>query len=54
MVGFTSTDDYDHQGSKAERDGKFVGLLCDEDNQYDLSEERAKAWVEQLKGEGVL
>lgn len=54
MVGLTSTDDYDHQGSKAERDGKFAGLLCDEDNQYDLSEDRAKAWVEQLKGEGVL
>jgi hypothetical protein len=27
-------------------------LMCDEDNQYDLSEDRAKAWVEQLKGEG--
>ncbi|KAL7531716.1 hypothetical protein ACHAWF_003884 [Thalassiosira exigua] len=52
MMGFTSTEGYDHSNSKAERDGKFVGLMCDEDNQYDLSEERAKAWVEQLKGEG--
>jgi len=26
--------------------------MFDEDNQYDMSEDRAKAWVEQLKGEG--
>jgi len=25
--------------------------MFDEDNQYDMSEDRAKAWVEQLKGE---
>merc|ERR1711865_163974 len=54
MVGLTDTDGYDHSSSKADRDGKFVGLMCDEDNQYDMSEERAKAWVEQLKGEGAL
>ncbi len=52
MFGFTSTDGYDHTDSKAERDGKFIGLMCDEDNQYDLSEDRAKVWVEQLKKEG--
>ena len=53
MVGMTSTDGYDHSASKAEKDGKFVGLMCDEDNQYDQSEGRASAWIEQLKGEGV-
>merc|ERR1712154_68248 len=52
MYGLTPTDGYEHSESKAEKDGKFCGLVCDEDNQYDLSEERAKAWVEQLKGEG--
>merc|ERR1719445_916003 len=52
MMGFTSTDGYDHMASKAERDGKFIGLMTDEDNQNDMSEDRAKAWVEQLKGEG--
>jgi hypothetical protein len=41
MMGATSTDGYDHTSSKAERDGKFCGLLCDEDNQYDMSEDRA-------------
>jgi len=52
VYGFTSTEGYNHADSKAQRDGKFIGLMCDEDNQYDLSEDRAKAWVAQLKEEG--
>merc|ERR1712241_706969 len=52
MFGMTSTDGYNHNDSKALRDDKFCGLMLDEDNQYDLSEDRCKAWVEQLKGEG--
>jgi len=52
IFGLTSTDGYSHAESKAEVDGKFVGLMCDEDNQYDMSEDRAKAWVAQLKDEG--
>merc|ERR1711907_797539 len=52
-VGATSTDGYDHTDSKSIRDGKFVGMPFDEDNQYDMSEERAKSWVEQIKGEGI-
>mmetsp|Transcript_2728 Transcript_2728/g.3944 ORF Transcript_2728/g.3944 Transcript_2728/m.3944 type:complete len:203 (-) Transcript_2728:758-1366(-) len=52
MFGLTPTDGYEHSDSKAERDGKFVGLMLDEDNQYDLSEDRCKAWVAQLKEEG--
>ena len=54
MYGFTSTDGYNHASSKAERDGKFIGQMFDEDNQYDQSEDRAKAWVEQLKSEGFM
>jgi len=52
IFGMTSTDGYNHAASKAEVDGKFVGLMCDEDNQYDESEPRAQAWVAQLKEEG--
>ena len=53
VYGMTSTKGYDHQASKAEIEpGKFCGLLFDEDNQYDLSEARAKAWVQQLTKEG--
>lgn len=52
-MGATSTDGYDHADTKSIRDGKFVGMPFDEDNQYDMSEDRAKSWVDQLKGEGM-
>jgi len=50
-VGYWSTDGYKFNESKAVRDGKFVGLALDEDNQSELTAERIKAWVTQLKGE---
>merc|ERR1712094_8914 len=52
VFGMTSQEGYDHVESKAVYDDKFCGLMCDEDNQYDMSEDRAKAWVSQLKDEG--
>merc|ERR1711957_639743 len=52
VFGRTSTDGYDHSESKAVVDDKFVGLMCDEDNQYDASEKRAADWIAQLKEEG--
>jgi flavodoxin I len=54
MYGFTSTEGYTYHSSKAERNDKFVGAMFDEDNQYEESEGRAKAWVEQLKSEGFM
>jgi len=50
-VGYWSTEGYDFTESKAVRDGKFVGLALDEDNQSELTDERIKAWVAQLKQE---
>lgn len=50
-VGYWSTEGYDFSDSKALRDDKFVGLALDEDNQSELTEERIKAWVAQLKPE---
>ncbi|MBU7581401.1 MAG: flavodoxin FldA [Nostoc sp. TH1S01] len=50
-VGYWSTDGYDFNDSKALRNGKFVGLAIDEDNQSDLTDERIKEWVSQLKRE---
>merc|ERR1719237_830648 len=44
---------YDHMESKSIDGEKFVGLPCDEDNQPELSEERVKGWIEQLKSEGM-
>ena len=50
-VGYTSTDGYEHENSKALRDGKFCGLALDEDNQSDLTEERIQAWTAQIKSD---
>ena len=48
VVGSWPTDGYDFDDSTAIRDGEFVGLALDEDNQGDLSEERVSQWVEQI------
>ena len=53
VVGAVSTDGYEHNDSKSIAGGKFVGLACDEDNQPDMSEDRVKAWIDQIKGEGM-
>lgn len=50
-VGYWPTDGYDFNDSKALRDGKFVGLAIDEDNQSELTDRRIQAWVAQLKRE---
>eukprot|EP00629_Pelagomonadales_sp_RCC1024_P013084 CAMPEP_0119260540 /NCGR_PEP_ID=MMETSP1329-20130426/876_1 /TAXON_ID=114041 /ORGANISM="Genus nov. species nov., Strain RCC1024" /LENGTH=200 /DNA_ID=CAMNT_0007259965 /DNA_START=23 /DNA_END=625 /DNA_ORIENTATION=- len=52
VVGFTSQDDYEHYESKGVRDDQFVGLVCDEQNQMDMSEGRVTDWVAQLRKEG--
>lgn len=50
-VGNWSTEGYDFSESKAVKNGKFVGLALDEDNQSELTEERIKKWVAQIKPE---
>jgi flavodoxin I len=50
-VGYWSTQGYDFNESRAVRNGKFVGLAIDEDNQSDLTDSRVAAWVAQLKTE---
>ncbi|MBI2239675.1 MAG: flavodoxin FldA [Magnetospirillum gryphiswaldense] len=45
VVGFTEPEGYDFSYSAALRDGRFVGLLLDEDNQSDLTDERIEAWI---------
>lgn len=51
VVGFCSKDGYKYYFSSAEKDGKFVGLPIDEDNQPGLTQERVKNWVALLKKE---
>jgi flavodoxin I len=42
-------DGYDFGESRGVRDGKFIGLALDEDNQSDLTASRIKTWVGQVK-----
>ena len=51
VVGFTSTKGYKYYFSSAEKDGKFVGLAIDQDNQADKTPERVRKWATQLKKE---
>jgi len=53
MLGYVASDGYQHSESKSEQDGKFLGLPCDQDNEDDQTEGRVKAWVGQIKGEGM-
>jgi flavodoxin I len=50
-VGCWPTDGYDFSESKAVKNGKFVGLALDEDNQPELTDSRIKAWTAQIKRE---
>ena len=50
-VGHWSTDGYEHEASRAEKNGQFVGLALDEDNQSELTEDRIQEWTTQLKSE---
>lgn len=48
IVGKTSVDGYDFESSKALRDGKFLGLALDLENQADKNDERIKNWINDL------
>ncbi len=45
VVGAWPTDGYDFMASRAERDGMFVGLVQDLDNQKMLLEDRLESWL---------
>ncbi|MHA2232127.1 MAG: flavodoxin [Candidatus Hodarchaeales archaeon] len=51
IIGQWSTDGYNNTQSTAIINEQFVGLAIDEDTQPDLTEDRVKMWVEQLKRE---
>jgi len=53
MVGYVDESGYSYGESKSVKDGKFLGLPLDEDNEDDQTDDRIAAWVEQLKGEGM-
>ncbi|WP_026789463.1 flavodoxin FldA [Pleomorphomonas oryzae] len=48
VVGFTNTKGYEFEVSTAVRDGQFVGLVLDQDNQAGKSEKRIASWTSQI------
>ncbi len=51
IVGAWPLDGYTFDESDAVEDGKFVGLIIDEDNQPNLTTGRVEKWVDMLKKE---
>jgi len=49
LVGFTSTEGYEFEGSRAQRNDQFMGLAIDYENQGSMNKKRVAAWVDQLK-----
>merc|ERR1712193_486422 len=54
MLGYVADGGYEsYTDSKSVQDGKWLGLALDNDNEDDKTPERVKAWVDQLKSEGM-
>ena len=51
VVGYTEVEGYTFNESKGQKNGKFIGLAIDDNNQSSLTAERVKKWIEILKGE---
>lgn len=56
FVGQWSTEGYDFEASRAANEDKseFIGLAIDEDQQFDLTDQRVEQWVIQLYAEQAL
>ena len=50
-IGKWSIDGYEFDESQSIKDGKFLGLVIDEDNESDLTQGRVDLWVKQVKSE---
>jgi flavodoxin I len=51
VVGYTSTEGYNFEASKAQKENQFAGLAIDYENQGTKNKERVTSWVEQLRKE---
>ena len=49
FVGFTSTEGFSFNRSKAVTDDQFVGLVLDEDNQKEQTEVRIADWLQDIE-----
>ncbi|MBP0650550.1 hypothetical protein J8J40_26235, partial [Mycobacterium tuberculosis] len=48
VVGWAENDEFEFEASTALRDGRFVGLALDQDNQSSKTEKRIAAWIARL------
>jgi flavodoxin I len=51
VIGFMGTDGYSFETSESVVNNQFVGLLLDEDNEKNCTEDRINNWIAQLKKE---
>jgi flavodoxin I len=51
IVGFTSSEGYTFEGSKAIRGDQFIGLAIDFENQASKNKDRIKNWAKKLQEE---
>ncbi|WP_439182580.1 flavodoxin [Carboxylicivirga taeanensis] len=51
VVGFCATEGYTYEESEGIKDGQFLGLPIDEDNEADKTEVRAENWINRLVNE---
>lgn len=51
LVGFTSTEGYEFESSKALQNDQFMGLAIDYENQGSMNKQRVTDWIDQLKKE---
>jgi flavodoxin I len=49
IIGSSSLEGYTYESSKAEREGKFVGLPIDQENQARFTKGRIEKWLLDLK-----
>ena len=49
LIGKVPADEYEFEDSKAIEDGKFMGLPVDEDFEPELTDERVKKWIKQIR-----
>lgn len=48
IIGAWPTEGYNFKASKAVVNGQFVGLVLDQENQKDLTQDRLNTWLKQL------
>ncbi|MEX2442136.1 MAG: flavodoxin [Alkalispirochaeta sp.] len=51
IVGWTDIEGYNFTSSRAVREERFMGLILDEDNQADRTDDRIREWVKQVSPE---